>query len=100
MQYNKLVRDKIPIIIQNKGQTAKFHKANGDEFWQKLKEKLLEECQEFLASENEEELADIQEVLLEIMRYKKLDTNSIENIRLKKHEERGGFQGRIILEES
>jgi predicted house-cleaning noncanonical NTP pyrophosphatase (MazG superfamily) len=61
---------------------------------------LLEECQEFLASENEEELADIQEVLLEIMRYKKLDTNSIENIRLKKHEERGGFQGRIILEES
>ncbi|HSX24696.1 MAG TPA: nucleoside triphosphate pyrophosphohydrolase [Candidatus Andersenbacteria bacterium] len=99
-KYNKLVRDKIITIIQTHGGDAKFHIASNTEYWQKLKEKLVEEVQEFSESESIEELADILEVIGAISEYKKFHKKKILEVKNKKAEERGKFKKRIILEES
>ena len=100
MKYNKLVRDKIPEYIKSKGGKAVFHVADEAEYWQKLKEKLLEEVKEFEEAENIEELADILEVLNAIAAYKGFDMNDVKALQTKKGEERGVFKNRIILDES
>ena len=98
MKYNKLVRDKIISIIQDSGETPTFHVADESEYWAKLEEKLTEEAKEFFADQNEEEMADIYEVLNAIIAHKGFDKNRIEEIRQKKLNERGGFKDKIILE--
>lgn len=100
MRYNKLIRDKIPELLDQKGINYKTHIAEDEEYWLKLKEKLLEEVTEFNDSENIEELADIFEVIEAIISYKKFNHVSIESTRNSKAEERGRFNKRIILEES
>ena len=77
-----------------------MHIADDAEYWQKLKEKLLEEIEEFSKDESIEELADIFEVLDAIADYKKLEKEDVERIKEKKAEERGAFKKKIILEES
>ena len=95
--FNKLVRDKIPGIIKEKGKVCKFHIADSKEYRQKLKEKLLEESQEFFENPCVEELADLQEVM---------DALQVEydwtNLRAQKEYKkviRGSFEKKIILEE-
>lgn len=100
MKYNKLVRDKIPERIRAKGEAAKTHVADEQEYWQKLKEKLSEEVQEFAQAESIEELADILEVIDAIVAHKRFDRGEIENMKREKRQGRGGFAERIILDES
>jgi predicted house-cleaning noncanonical NTP pyrophosphatase (MazG superfamily) len=99
MKYNKLVRDKIPEIIRQKGKTPITHVADNEEYFQKLKEKLIEEANEFLKNDKEEELADILEVIYAICDFKRFGKEGLELLRKKKSEERGGFKERIILDE-
>lgn len=100
MKYNKLVRDKIPEYIKSKGGTPITHIADEKEYWEKLKEKLLEEFEEFKNEENIEEYADILEVLEAIADYKDFNSEEVKKIKEKKAEERGKFKNRIILDES
>ncbi|MDD2913513.1 MAG: nucleoside triphosphate pyrophosphohydrolase [Candidatus Paceibacterota bacterium] len=100
MEYNKLVRDKIPKHIKEKGGLPETHIASNKEYWEKLKEKLQEETREFFESEIIEEIADIQEVINAICDYKGFSKESVELVRKKKEEERGAFKKRIILEKS
>lgn len=100
MKYNKLVRDKIPHIIKEKGINLTIHKADEEEYWLKLKEKLHEEVKEFSESEHEEELADIFEVINAICEHKNFDRAQIELLRKQKAEKRGGFKDKIILDET
>lgn len=101
MKYDKLVRDKIPDIVKSKGETATTHIAGEEEYWSKLKEKLSEEVKEFAEEKNiPEELADILEVIRAICSFKKIEIEELEKIRIKKAAERGGFENRIILEET
>ncbi len=100
MKYDKLIRDKIPEIIRQKGGTPIFHTASGEEYWRKLKEKLGEEIREFEEDESAEEFADLLEVIDALADYKKFDREEINNIKEKKAEERGQFKKKIILEES
>lgn len=66
LKYDKLVRDKIPDIIRSRGETAITHIASDEEYKKRLIEKLQEEVDEFKKDNNEEELADIMEVIYAI----------------------------------
>jgi predicted house-cleaning noncanonical NTP pyrophosphatase (MazG superfamily) len=98
MRYNKLVRDKIPEIIKSKGEIPITHVASIEEYEQKLKAKLREEVDEFLGKSNEEELADILEVILALCDLYKIDKEKLESLRKEKAESRGGFKEKIILD--
>jgi predicted house-cleaning noncanonical NTP pyrophosphatase (MazG superfamily) len=100
MKYNKLVRDKIPEYIKSKGGVPITHIADDKEYWQKLKEKLLEEINEFKEDESLEEFADLLEVIDAMIDYKKFDRNELKNVRAKKAGERGKFKDKIILDET
>lgn len=100
MQHNKLVRDKIPKIIKAKGEKPIVHVAEEAEYWEKLKEKLLEEVNEFRENENKEEITDILEVVDAICEFKNYNKKELKLIKKKKKKEKGGFKKRIILEEA
>ena len=100
MKYNKLVRDKIPEYIRKKGGVPVTHIADEKEYWQKLKEKLLEEIEEFKKDESLKEFADLLEVIDAIADYKGFNRDEVKKIREQKAEERGKFKDRIILDES
>ncbi len=100
MKYNKLVRDKIPEYILAKGQTPVSHIASEVEYWEKLKEKLLEEFAEFVKDESKEEFADIMEVIDAIAAHKNFDKKEIDEVRRKKVDERGAFKKKVILDEA
>jgi len=99
MKYNKLIRDKIPEIIEKKGDVAVTHVASDEEYWKKLKEKLSEEVDEFLNEDNKEELVDVLEVIDAICYFKGLSKEELDVIKKEKQEKRGGFKDRIILDE-
>lgn len=96
-RYNKLVRDNIPALIAKQGGDARTEILQGENYYASLKQKLSEEVDEFLADDNAEELADILEVLLAIMRYKGIEISDVEALRQKKKDERGGFEKQIKL---
>ncbi len=100
MHYNKLVRDKIIGIVEAKGGQATFHIADRAEYWQKLKEKLREEVEEFMEAESQEEMADVFEVINAILKEKGWGIEDIVAVQKTKRAEKGGFDERIILEKS
>lgn len=96
----KLIRDKIPKISAAKGEHMPCHTANPAEFRYHLSKKLVEEVDEFLESGEPEELADILEVIGAIVKERGLSMRDIYRVRDKKRKDRGGFDERIIWEES
>lgn len=97
MEYNKLIRDRIPEIIASKGQNAVIRVASDEEYWVKLAEKLKEEVNEYVESENVEELADILEVIYALAKHQSLTPQQLEHLRQQKAQERGRFSKRLIL---
>ena len=94
--YNKLVRDKIPEILDQKGVWYEKRIANDEEYRIELIKKLGEEAQEFIESGGSiEELADVLEVIESLKTLP--EYGQVEQIRIKKKEERGGFEERVIL---
>lgn len=96
--YNKLVRDNIPEIISNNNQKGNYHIATNEEYKNKLLEKLQEEICEFVTDKNEEELADIFEVIEHIIIAFNLNKEKILEIKEKKAKKNGKFSKKIILE--
>ena len=95
--YNKLVRDKIPEIINADNKKAITSILNDEEYIIALNNKLQEEMKEYLEDNNVEELADIVEVIYGILNYKNISIEKFENIRKVKVEKRGTFEKRIFL---
>lgn len=102
----KLVRDKIPeIILEKTGKVPEIEFIKNDKLYvSALCDKLKEETAELIEiigknnPEKEiEEIADVLEVLDAIIAFKKHNMQKIQDCKLKKLKERGGFERRIKL---
>lgn len=100
---NKLVRDRIPTIIELSGKRPNWsHIDDNATFYGLLRQKLKEEVNEVLEAESDykiiEELADVYEVLRAICECKGVDIDSFEKIASIKRQTNGSFSHRIYLE--
>lgn len=96
--YNKLVRDKIPEVIAQKGGSCSTRILEKDAYLQKLEEKLAEELGEYRESKSPEELADLLEVMMALVAARGETWEALEQLRLEKREARGGFEKRLLLQ--
>lgn len=96
--YNKLVRDNIPEIIKGNGQTPYISVLDNEQYNAELKKKLCEETQEFLDSEEIEELADIIEVVEALANVKGSSLENVLEIKEQKAAKNGKFKKRLFLE--
>lgn len=96
-EYNKLVRDNIPEIIKADNKNCSIEMMDDNRYINALNQKLSEELNEYLESNEVEELADLEEVLLAIIDYKKIPRDKFEQLRKDKLSKRGGFKKRILL---
>lgn len=120
-RYNKLVRDKIPGLIKDKGKEVKCHKATVAEFMDKLVLKILEEASEVAqasahcdivsgkpdVSDEEfdkaktdviEELADLEEVLDVVKKWFDITDDRVLMMKEQKRREKGSFDTHTILD--
>ena len=97
--YHKLVRDRIPEIIEQAGQKCVCSVLSDDEYLKMLDEKLNEELAEYQESKSMEELADLLEVVRAVALARGSSPEEVEEIRRQKAEKRGGFEKKILLEE-
>ena len=93
----KLVRDRIPDIIRDSGNEPMVRVASEEERDLLIREKIVEESRELLTSGSLEEVADIIEAILGLLSYRSVTWSEIEELRLKKKEERGGFDEGFVL---
>jgi len=100
MTYEKLVRDRIPEIIEAGGQTCTTRILQGDEYLQALLTKLVEEAQEVKEAavyQRPEELADVLEVVDALLVALGLTEAQVREVQRRKRETRGGFAQGIYL---
>ena len=64
IRYQKLVRDKIPELIEKQGKRSVCSVLSDEEYLERLDEKLSEELEEYLEDKSMEELADLLEVMM------------------------------------
>lgn len=96
-KYEKLIRDKIPEIIEKSGKKAVVDVLDAQTFIKYLDDKLTEELTEYLTSGDVEELVDLVEVIYAILKHKNVNIEDFESIRRKKSAERGAFNKRLKL---
>ena len=97
MIYNKLVRDRIPEIIERNGGKAEVRILSDEEYRLCLEQKLDEEVGEYHRDKNAEELADILEVVYALAASIGCSKEELLEIYQKKHDARGGFNKKLLL---
>lgn len=102
--YNKLVRDKIPEIINRSGKQLSTSVLDDQQYGDELKNKMVEEAQELVSAKTREdilnELADLEELIQTVSKHNNISAEELEQKRLSKKDERGGFDQRIFLHEA
>jgi len=98
---DKLVRDKIPDIIEKEGRSClicSIPEKTGSLF---LRQKLVEESKELFNCNKKEitnEIVDLLELIDEIVKIEKIDTKYLKKLKKIKKRERGGFdKGRYLI---
>jgi len=99
IKYHKLVRDRIPEIIEASGKKCVCSVLSEAEYLDLLDKKLGEELNEYLADKSLEELADLMEVIYAVAKARGGSVEALEKIRAEKAVARGAFEKRILLEE-
>lgn len=96
---DKLIRDKLPQIMRASGIQVFERAMEKDEYLKRLKDKLLEEAKEVIASGSEkemrEELADLLEVMLSLAKAYGMEFADIQQAAEQKRADKGGFDNRI-----
>lgn len=95
--FHKLVRDKIPQIIESQGEKANIRILDDGEYAECLERKLDEEVGEYHAERNVEELADILEVVYALAENLGCSREQLMEVYQNKHIQRGGFHDRFFL---
>jgi predicted house-cleaning noncanonical NTP pyrophosphatase (MazG superfamily) len=95
----KLVRDCIPEIIERSGEWCLTRTVHGvDEHMVMLKEKIVEEAQEFIENPSYEEAADMVEVVKTFCHLNDLEWDVVLGAAVHKEETHGSFCNGIILQ--
>ena len=97
--YYKLVRDRIPEIIEADGTTCVCETLSDDDYLTLLDQKLNEELTEYQESKSLEELADLLEVMQAAVKARGWTLEDLERVRADKAAKRGGFEKKILLKE-
>lgn len=97
--YHKLVRDRIPEIIEADGKTCICETLSYEGYLRLLDEKLNEELAEYQESKSLEELADLLEVMQAVVKARGWTVEELEQVRADKVAKRGGFEKKILLKE-
>lgn len=97
MEYNKLVRDRIPEIIAADGKKAITRILDDREYLACLEKKLDEETAKYHESKELEELADILEVVYALCEAGGHSVQELLSVYQNKHNECGGFSRKIYL---
>lgn len=98
-KYNKLVRDRIPEIIESSGNTCVTKILADEEYLCMIDAKLDEELAEYHKDQNIEELADLMEVIFAAAIARGYSLEQLEQVRAEKAAKRGGFEKKILLKE-
>ena len=95
--YNKLVRDRIPEIIEKDGKTCETEVLSDKDYLAMLDAKLDEELADYHQDKNIEELADLMEVIYAVAKARGYSVEQLESVRKEKAEKRGAFKEKIFL---
>ena len=95
--YDKLVRDRIPEIIEASGNKCEIEVVSDEVALEYLYKKLNEEVGELLEDKNLDEIADCLEVLFAIGDKYGYSEDEVLGRRNEKKLERGGFEDNLIL---
>lgn len=95
--YHKLIRDKIPEIIEKDGKTCEVVSLSDKEYLDALRAKLGEELKEYQEDYSIEELADLQEVVDAIVKAEGLTPKEFDALKEKKRQSNGGFDKKLML---
>lgn len=102
IKYNKLIRDKIPEIMDKAGKEYTVSVLNDEDYIEKLKTKLQEEAEEVCEASKDEiigELADVMEVVYAIEEYYSISHDTVLEKQSKKAITNGKFEKRLLLTE-
>lgn len=101
IEYNKIVRDKIPEDIKSRGEQVEVVHLTGNALIEALKDKLLEEAFEVLdartADSIVEEVADLKEVIDALLHALDIEPREVLRTQEKKRVKRGGFKEALML---
>ncbi|RDY27005.1 phosphoribosyl-ATP pyrophosphohydrolase [Romboutsia weinsteinii] len=95
--YDKLIRDRIPEIIEVSGKKCEVEVVSDEIALDYLYMKLEEETNELLEDKNLEEIADVMEVLFAIANKYGYSDEDVISKRNDKKKSRGGFKDNLIL---
>lgn len=96
-KYNKLVRDRIPEIIEASGKICVTEILSDEKYLKMIDAKLDEELAEYHKDQNIEELADLLEVIRAAAIARGYSIEELEKVRAEKAEKRGGFKNKLLL---
>ena len=98
--YDKLVRDRIPEIIEASGKKCHIEVVSDEIALEYLYKKLNEEVSELLEDKNLDEIADCLEVLFAIGKKYGYSEKDLVDRRNEKKNSRGGFEKNIVLKKT